>query len=1454
MVLARNQASFAQLDESWTVTVNGQTVQVEPDGSFRIPNVAAPDLFGPDGPGSARDFLSDDFIRVVATSTFNGITRYAFGECFQIRQGETFTVEDLTVKDFPPVPVSLSIAPDTPTLTAIGETTQIRVTGTLLDGTTQDLTQRNSCTIYRTSNPAIATVAADGLVTAVSAGPVFIVATNGGATAVARLQVAPGDPLTTLEGFVQFEDGIPAQGATVEIDLSPEIRMTDASGHFSFSGIPSLLSPVVLSATLQVGADAFLGTTGSIALVPGGLTDAGVISLIGQDAGAGPMILSGMSPEQAGSAGQELIRDVLSFVVVESTLHPMPGRIAMLGGNNTIANTVRSIAEELGYQLDHYRGTFVALVNLDPDTSIYDAIYMPTSSANLSGGLTSFEMLFLNEQTSHLARFVNAGGGLAAFSQNVSGGYGWITLEGLPTEDVSDSFGSSLTAQGMTLFSSSAEALNYHTQFLGPEGFYGMSVLARALSGTPVIIGGLATLPRDCNRNDIEDASELADGVSPDCNRNGIPDACDLQFHRSGDCNNTAIPDECEIDRSGTSPAGDQFCVENCVPDCNGNGILDTCEADCNSNGIPDECDIDRNSSASGGPYFCIEACDPDCNDNGIPDACEDCNGNGIADACDVATGTSIDCDEDAVLDDCEIGGTLVGPNLNFLTRLDAASGRASAISGLGLRGFANVTGMAFDPINNILYAADGVGGTRQLIKVDGFTGFAETIGPIGIDRIEALAFDPNTVTLYAIEDGGDVDRLLQVNRITGVGTVIGSLGFGGVEGLAFDTNTNILFGVNRTFLISINPVTGAGTAVGPHGASVEDGLAFDANTSTLLATGGTNLLTIDTATGRASVVGVTGFQAQEALAFDPNSDTLYAADEITDQLVTLSTSTGEASAIGSFGFGIVHGLAFDFTTNTLFGTNLALFGGSDILIRVDLITGQGTAVGQLGMNKVGGLAFDPNGGMLYGANHGSSISTISELVVIDTETGAANLIGSIGFGNVFGLAFDHLAGTLYGVNGSELIAIDPSSGIGTLVGPIGFSRVEALAFDPSRAVLYGTQTSLSGSHLIRIDSATGVGTSIGILPDFFSVEGLAYIPNTDTLVGAEELSDQLFALDVTTASVSSIGALGFTNMEAVAFDRNTRRLYGLDRNSRQLVLIDAAHGILRTLGRVDERVEGLAFDPNANVLYGATRDSLYSIDTTTADSTLVGSIGFSSIRGLAFDSTTDMLYGSEIASDQLIEIDTNTGIGSPIGPLGFDLVFGLAFDARSDTLFGTDRKTNQLLTIDRSTGAGTARGSTQYTFIGGLAFLDGDCNATGIPDECDVADGISEDCNANSTPDECEPDCQPNGMADECDIRDNISTDCNRNGTPDECEPSVDCNNNGAFDACDILNGLSADCNENRVPDECESPNPNTVGGCCDEATGVCTVETEPNCIGGGLIYLGNCISCLSGGCDAGD
>ena len=126
----------------------------------------------------------------------------------------------------------------------------------------------------------------------------------------------------------------------------------------------------------------------------------------------------------------------------------------------------------------------------------------------------------------------------------------------------------------------------------------------------------------DCNQNDVDDASEITDGLAADCNTNGIPDGCEIVAEPGEDCDHSGVLDECEI-AGGVSA------------DCNGNGIPDACDIaagvsrDCNVNGVPDECDISDHHSG-------------------------DCNANHIPDECDIATGFSSDCNINGIPDECE--------------------------------------------------------------------------------------------------------------------------------------------------------------------------------------------------------------------------------------------------------------------------------------------------------------------------------------------------------------------------------------------------------------------------------------------------------------------------------------------------------------------------------------------------------------------------------------------------------------------------------------------------------------------------------------------------------------------------------------------------------------------------------------------------------------------------------
>ncbi|MDJ0835210.1 MAG: Ig-like domain-containing protein [Acidobacteriota bacterium] len=269
---------FLAIDDTWTVTVNGQAVQVNPDGTFRIPNISAADQFGEDGPGSVPDFLSDDFLRLVGYKTEDGITTWVFSDPFQIRQGQTYLIDNLTFTTTPPpMPQSIEIRSETDVI-APGETLQLSVIGLLADGTPTDLTGRDKWTVYRTSNRLFAVVDKDGLVTARREGTVMITAVNEGAVSVKRIIVAGNTSDTTAEGFVRL-NGNPVEGAEVRSDIGGSVT-TAPDGSFSLTLDVPGGSRVALSVSANVGGEDYRGGTPSLPITVGGITDFGFIDLI----------------------------------------------------------------------------------------------------------------------------------------------------------------------------------------------------------------------------------------------------------------------------------------------------------------------------------------------------------------------------------------------------------------------------------------------------------------------------------------------------------------------------------------------------------------------------------------------------------------------------------------------------------------------------------------------------------------------------------------------------------------------------------------------------------------------------------------------------------------------------------------------------------------------------------------------------------------------------------------------------------------------------------------------------------------------------------------------------------------------------------------------------------------------------------------------------------------------
>ncbi|MHC4696090.1 MAG: hypothetical protein ACYTFA_05030, partial [Planctomycetota bacterium] len=123
--------------------------------------------------------------------------------------------------------------------------------------------------------------------------------------------------------------------------------------------------------------------------------------------------------------------------------------------------------------------------------------------------------------------------------------------------------------------------------------------------------------------------------------------------------NNIAVPHEVTTDFDGRG----RFVELPDIPD-TGNGFSPIVDlgiyehgSDCNGNGIADEGDIASGTSTDCNTNAIPDECEPteDCNMNGIPDECDDdCNGTGTPDDCDLASGTSADDNGNGIPDECE--------------------------------------------------------------------------------------------------------------------------------------------------------------------------------------------------------------------------------------------------------------------------------------------------------------------------------------------------------------------------------------------------------------------------------------------------------------------------------------------------------------------------------------------------------------------------------------------------------------------------------------------------------------------------------------------------------------------------------------------------------------------------------------------------------------------------------
>ena len=212
---AINVALAQKLNENCTVSVLNRTVRVNPDGSWVLPNIPA----------------NLGQVKARATCVQNGVTTSGESDFFTIPANGAVNLPAIILGNVTQVPVSLGITPGIPSLTTLGQTLQLVVTATYPDNTTKDVSAANSGTNYTTSNPAIVSVGANGLLTAVANGTVVIQATNDGATGIITAKV-------TVAGVDSDNDGIP-DDAEVRLGLDPH-NAVDAQEDFDRDNLTNL--------------------------------------------------------------------------------------------------------------------------------------------------------------------------------------------------------------------------------------------------------------------------------------------------------------------------------------------------------------------------------------------------------------------------------------------------------------------------------------------------------------------------------------------------------------------------------------------------------------------------------------------------------------------------------------------------------------------------------------------------------------------------------------------------------------------------------------------------------------------------------------------------------------------------------------------------------------------------------------------------------------------------------------------------------------------------------------------------------------------------------------------------------------------------------------------------------------------------------------------------------------
>ena len=209
-----------------------------------------------------------------------------------------------------------------------------------------------------------------------------------------------------------------------------------------------------------------------------------------------------------------------------------------------------------------------------------------------------------------------------------------------------------------------------------------------------------------------------------------------------------------------------------------------------------------------------------------------------------------------------------------------------------------------------------------------------------------------------------------------------------------------------------------------------------------------------------------------------------------------------------------------------------------------------------------------------------------------DTETPALIAIGDIGDFAPRAMTYDFANEIIYAVhnqNDPDLAVVDPLTGMGTVLG--GFSlpapdfigRAEALAYNTEDGLLYCSVSvndyNTQSEALATIDPSTQEVTVLGQIVGTYANDGdaMVFVDGVLYMIDDPHLGPSYFYRVDHQDNVGQAELVGilndprFNNVNDMAFDPETRTLYGYDPHARLLITIDWLTGQGTLLGSSHE-------------------------------------------------------------------------------------------------------------------------------------------------------------------------------------------------------------------------------------------------------------------------------------------